>query len=274
MPEDWDEEEDGEWEAPQIKNPACKAAPGCGEWKRPMIDNPDYKGKWVHPMIDNPDYVGEWNPKQIPNPDYFSEETHPEAFHTLVAPIGGVAIEIWTMSSGIHFDNIYVGNDISAAQEWAAASFGAKDAKEAAIRKAKLASKRAEERLKKFKEGGFGNTINYYLGEVGDVLADNLVATIVTISLGAIGLIYYCCIAGDDDDITYGSEQDYDIVEEDTEDEKAGKKTDEKTDEKTEKKESAKKDDESKTVEGDAKSAKVSSPKKGKKKKKARKDDN
>ena len=124
MPEDWDEEEDGEWEAPQIKNPACKAAPGCGEWKRPMIDNPDYKGKWVHPMIDNPDYVGEWNPKQIPNPDYFSEETHPEAFHTLVAPIGGVAIEIWTMSSGIHFDNIYVGNDISAAQEWAAASFG------------------------------------------------------------------------------------------------------------------------------------------------------
>ena len=67
MPEDWDEEEDGEWEAPQIKNPACKAAPGCGEWKRPMIDNPDYKGKWVHPMIDNPDYVGEWNPKQIPN---------------------------------------------------------------------------------------------------------------------------------------------------------------------------------------------------------------
>ena len=155
MPEDWDEEEDGEWEAPQIKNPACKAAPGCGEWKRPMIDNPDYKGKWVHPMIDNPDYVGEWNPKQIPNPDYFSEETHPEAFHTLVAPIGGVAIEIWTMSSGIHFDNIYVGNDISAAQEWAAASFGAKDAKEAEIRKAKLASKRAEERLKKFKEGGF-----------------------------------------------------------------------------------------------------------------------
>ena len=34
-PEDWDDEEDGEWEAPRIANPKCKEAPGCGEWKRP-----------------------------------------------------------------------------------------------------------------------------------------------------------------------------------------------------------------------------------------------
>jgi hypothetical protein len=36
-PEDWDEEEDGDWEAPRIPNPKCKDAPGCGEWKRPTI---------------------------------------------------------------------------------------------------------------------------------------------------------------------------------------------------------------------------------------------
>lgn len=51
-----DEEMDGEWEAPQIPNPACETAPGCGVWKRPMIDNPNYKGKWKPPMIDNPNY--------------------------------------------------------------------------------------------------------------------------------------------------------------------------------------------------------------------------
>lgn len=56
QPEDWDEEEDGEWEAPRIANPKCKAAPGCGEWKRPMKSNPDYKGKWTAPLIDNPEY--------------------------------------------------------------------------------------------------------------------------------------------------------------------------------------------------------------------------
>lgn len=50
-----DDEEDGEWEAPQIDNPKCKAA-GCGEWKRPSIKNPNYKGKWAPPLIKNPDY--------------------------------------------------------------------------------------------------------------------------------------------------------------------------------------------------------------------------
>ena len=56
QPEDWDEEEDGEWEPPRIPNPKCEDAPGCGEWVRPTKSNPDYKGKWSAPMIDNPAY--------------------------------------------------------------------------------------------------------------------------------------------------------------------------------------------------------------------------
>lgn len=51
-----DQDMDGEWEAPQIPNPTCETAPGCGTWKQPMIDNPNYKGKWKPPMIDNPNY--------------------------------------------------------------------------------------------------------------------------------------------------------------------------------------------------------------------------
>lgn len=51
-----DEEMDGEWEAPQVPNPACETAPGCGKWKRPMINNPEYKGKWKAPLVDNPNY--------------------------------------------------------------------------------------------------------------------------------------------------------------------------------------------------------------------------
>jgi len=45
-PEDWDDEEDGEWEAPLIDNPAYK-----GEWKAKTIPNPGYKGAWVAPDI-------------------------------------------------------------------------------------------------------------------------------------------------------------------------------------------------------------------------------
>lgn len=33
-PEEWDDEEDGDWIAPSVMNPKCEDAPGCGEWKR------------------------------------------------------------------------------------------------------------------------------------------------------------------------------------------------------------------------------------------------
>ena len=129
--------------------------------------------------------------------------------------------------------------------------------------KAKIASKRAEERLKKFNEGGFANTMNYYLGEIGDVLAENLIATIVTVSLGAVGMIYYCCIAGDDDDeiqYTPTEEGDYDIVDDEEEDDADKKKEEEEKDVgKVESKGEEK-------VEGDAKTATPVSPKKNKRK--------
>lgn len=55
-PDDWDDEEDGEWEPPKVPNPKCTEGPGCGDWKRPKIPNPAYKGKWSAPLIDNPAY--------------------------------------------------------------------------------------------------------------------------------------------------------------------------------------------------------------------------
>jgi hypothetical protein len=32
-PEEWDDEEDGDWIAPTVRNPKCDEAPGCGPWK-------------------------------------------------------------------------------------------------------------------------------------------------------------------------------------------------------------------------------------------------
>lgn len=92
-PEEWDEEEDGEWIAPTIPNPKCTEGPGCGEWKRSVLcchaifqffsffpsspnkRNPDYKGIWTAPQIANPAYKGVWAPRKIPNPDFFEDLT-------------------------------------------------------------------------------------------------------------------------------------------------------------------------------------------------------
>merc|ERR1719421_2434202 len=100
-PEDWDDEDDGEWEAPMIDNPEYK-----GEWKAKKIDNPDYKGPWEHPMIDNPDFVDD-------------EEVY--AFDSF----GVAAFEIWQVKAGTIFDNVYIGDSLDEAKEFAQSTYSA-----------------------------------------------------------------------------------------------------------------------------------------------------
>ena len=61
--------------------------------------------KFSAPLIDNPAYKGEWAPRKIANPNYF-EDLKPSNF----AKIGAVGFELWTLSSDILFDNIYIGH--------------------------------------------------------------------------------------------------------------------------------------------------------------------
>jgi hypothetical protein len=131
-PEEWDDEEDGDWIAPTVRNPKCDEAPGCGAWKAPYKPNPDYKGKWYAPMIDNPAYKGEWAPRKIPNPDFFEDLEPAKSLNK----IGGVGIELWTMTEDILFDNIYVGHSVEDAKTFAAQTFEVKKPLEAATAKA------------------------------------------------------------------------------------------------------------------------------------------
>jgi len=83
-PEDWDDDLDGEWDAPMTPNPEYK-----GEWRAKMIPNPAYKGEWVHPEIDNPDYK--------PDANIYAFDSH--AF---------LGIEIWQVKAGTIFDDFLV----------------------------------------------------------------------------------------------------------------------------------------------------------------------
>jgi hypothetical protein len=131
-PEEWDDEEDGDWIAPTVSNPKCSDAPGCGPWKPPYKANPEYKGKWYAPMIDNPAYKGEWAPRKIPNPDYYEDKTPVKS----LKQIGGVGIELWTMTEDILFDNIYIGHSEEDAKALAAETFHIKKPLETAADKA------------------------------------------------------------------------------------------------------------------------------------------
>ncbi|XP_071483050.1 calnexin-like [Diadema antillarum] len=116
-PDDWDDDMDGEWEPPKINNPLCDDV-GCGEWKPPMVPNPGYKGKWKPPYIDNPNYQGEWKPRMIANPDFFEDL---EPFK--MSSIGAIALELWSMSDNILFDNFIITTDKDVADQYAADSY-------------------------------------------------------------------------------------------------------------------------------------------------------
>jgi len=92
-PEDWDDEDDGEWEAPNVPNPDYK-----GEWKPKRIPNPEYKGEWEHPMIDNPEWVKEEDVYKRGDLEY-------------------VGLEIWQVKAGTIFDNVLVTDDKAVAKE-------------------------------------------------------------------------------------------------------------------------------------------------------------
>jgi len=141
-PEEWDDQEDGEWIAPTVPNHKCVDAPGCGEWKRPFKANPDYKGKWYAPQIDNPAYKGVWAPRKIPNPGYFEDKAPVKS----LAKIGGIGIELWTMTEDILFDNIYVGHSAEDAKKLATETFEIKKPLEVAADKP-LADDEEEEKI-------------------------------------------------------------------------------------------------------------------------------
>jgi len=118
---------------------------GCGEWKRPMMPNPAYKGKWKPPRIKNPAFNGLWVPRQIPNPDHFEDKTPMNS----LAPMGALAVEVWTTTGGIHFDNFAVAHTLKAAFKFADATYGVKDALET---KRGDAEKREQERKNAVKQ--------------------------------------------------------------------------------------------------------------------------
>jgi len=133
QPEDWDVEDDGEWEPPEIDNPEYK-----GPWKPTMIDNPEYKGPWKHPMAANPDY------KEDP------------ALATRCTDCAMVGFELWQVKSGTIFDDIIVTDSLDEAKAFAQDTFFAKKDAESKmygeVEKAKKDAEKAKKDAEKAKK--------------------------------------------------------------------------------------------------------------------------
>merc|ERR1712093_953119 len=95
-PDDWDDEEDGEWEPP-------------------MKDNPAYKGDWSVKRISNPAYKGFWEAKKIDNPEYEDDNAVYK-----YADFGFIGFDLWQVKGGTIFDNVIICDDKAEADVFAA----------------------------------------------------------------------------------------------------------------------------------------------------------
>lgn len=94
IPEDWDEDDDGVWEPPTVKNPDWK-----GEWKQKMIENPNYKGVWY--------------PKKVPNPLFDENEVF-----GIYSDISTLGIEIWQVRAGTLFGKFIITDEDEVLEEY------------------------------------------------------------------------------------------------------------------------------------------------------------
>merc|ERR1712139_199043 len=128
-PDDWDDESDGTWEAPQI-------------------DNPDFKGAWKAKRIKNPAYKGVWEAKLIDNPKYASDDklySYPK-FST-------VGIDVWQVKSGTIIDNLLITDDVDYATKHAEKTWKTKkDEEERAKKEEERKKKEEEDKAKKAEE--------------------------------------------------------------------------------------------------------------------------
>lgn len=133
-----------------------------------MIKNPKFKGgKWKKPMIPNPNYKGKWKPKQILNPDTFYDGKPLEN----IAPIIGIAIEVWTTVGGIHLDNIIITRNLKDAFDYAKSTFILKSNAEKAAEKALIDLNKQQARDKKLLSGKWKDKLEVYLSDFSDYIS-------------------------------------------------------------------------------------------------------
>ena len=157
-----------------IKNPAFK-----GVWKAPRIANPAYKGNTFMFVlficrcnkcnsIITCMYVGPWTPRQIPNPGYFEDLTPAVS----MAPIAALAVEVWTINAGMHFDNFIIARSLADAWSFADETFVVKQKAESVKEKKEKKEKAKVTREELKKTGKVQDKITAVAFEVQEIVED------------------------------------------------------------------------------------------------------
>lgn len=136
------------------------------------------------------DPAGLWKPRMIPNPEYFHDSNPINS----LAPIVGLAVEVWTTNAGIHFDNFVVSNSEKAVENFTGDTYRLKAEAEAKKSKDEKKAKRERDFQDKMENGNFSEKVRVVAIFIADYLAENpaaLIASVLAIVLPFLYLILF-----------------------------------------------------------------------------------
>ena len=145
--------------------------------------------------------TGPWKAAQIRDPGFFSD---PNPVRSL-APVQAIAVEVWTITAGIIFDNFVIATSITDALKYARETTALKVDVENKAQKQQETAEKQRSWKQLLESGSYRDLVVYQVQQLSQLVADNPVATAVSVALIVLTFLYLVLFGGSKEKVTASS---------------------------------------------------------------------
>lgn len=145
--------------------------------------------------------TGPWKAAQIRDPGFFSD-LHPVRS---LAPVQAIAVEVWTITAGIIFDNFVIATSITDALKYARETTALKVDVEKKVQKQQETAEKQRSWKQLLESGSYRDLVVYQVQQLSQLVADNPVATAVSVALIVLTFLYLVLFGGSKEKVTASS---------------------------------------------------------------------
>jgi calnexin len=136
--------------------------------------------------------AGPWKAAQIRNPGFYFD---PHPVRSL-APVQAIAIEVWTITAGIIFDNFVIATSITDALKYAHETTALKVDVEKKVQKQQETAEKQRSWKQLLESGSYRDLVVYQVQQLSQLVADNPLATAASVALIVLTFLYLVLFGG------------------------------------------------------------------------------
>lgn len=136
--------------------------------------------------------AGPWKAAQIRNPGFYSD---PHPVRSL-APVQAIAVEVWTITAGIIFDNFVIATSITDALKYAQETTALKVDVEKKVQKQQETAEKQRSWKQLLESGSYRDLVVQQVQQLSQLVEDNPAATVASIALIVLTFLYLLLFGG------------------------------------------------------------------------------